>query len=532
MTLSLPRTAVKENQLTGWRLYGLACGVGLAHAVVVFNAGAYIAMLPRVTGGLWIPPSIGTWTQTDYMISLALGFPVGNWLSRRIGEYQAFICALVLFALASAVCAYYQPLYGYLTARLALGFAGGVTLPIGQSMTIKEFPERSKVIGIGVWNFFTLVPFTFGPLFGGWIADNWGWRWLFKANIGFALIISGVVGALLYGRSNQEVRHRFDATGFALAAVVLLSFQTYLNQGNDWDWSHSAYLACLLALAGAGLAYFIIWELSLKHPFLDIRLFAHRNFAIGAVVMFAGFLFFQGLLSLLIVQLQLSLGYSSFLAALVFLPMAIFAKPIGSLFHLVSRHFDARLLASLNLLGFAAVYFWLSRFDHAADYAQLFWPKVFEGICLGSFFLPLTTLLLHGLPAERQWRAVELAGMLRIAAGAIGITLQGIVFYRRTPFHLSRLAEAQSLSDADSVPVLDSLAASGFPDQAAQSQWWQIIKLQARLLSINEAFWLAGWAFAGLAAVVWLARPTRQRAKPSPDQLVRRESLLLLAEDE
>lgn len=519
-------------KLTGWHLVIFSICIGLAHVLVLFNAGAYIAMLPRIAGGLSLPPSIATWTQTDYMVGLALGFPVGNWLSRRNGEYWPFVGALATFAAASVVCSFCESLPGYLAARIALGFAGGISLPIGQSLFIKEFKDNDKNTAVGIWNMFTLIPFTFGPLLGGWLADNWGWRWLFKLNIPIALTVILIAAVLLYGRSHQRVRLRFDAVGFALAVLTLLGFQTWLNQGNDWDWSNSPYLFVILALTGMGLAYFIVWELSLKHPFLDIRLFAHRNFVIGTVVMFTGFLWFQGLLSLLIVQLQLTLGYSSFLAALVFLPMAILAKPIGSLINVISKKFDARLLASMNLLGFAAVYFWLSRFDQSADYSQLFWPKFVEGLCLGSFFLPLTLLLLHGLPVERQWRAAELAGMLRIAAGATGITFQGIVFYQRTPFHLARVTEQHPVSTVDLRPALEAWFSAGSPDTAANIQLYNMLRLQARLASINEAFWLAGWVFVALAATVWLAHPTLATAKLSSRQALRREKLLLLTEEE
>ncbi len=520
------------DRLVGWKLVLLSGAMGLAHVWVLFNAGAYIAMLPRIAGGLSIPTSIATWTQTDYMISLALGFPVGNWLSRRTGEFRPFLGVMFLFALASMVCAYCDSLLGYLAARIVLGFAGGISLPIGQSMFIREFPENKKVTAIGIWNLFTLIPFTFGPLLGGWLADNWGWRWLFKLNTIIALAVGLIVGVLLNGRQHQRIRRRFDAMGFSLAIITLLGFQTWLNQGNDWDWSNSPYLLLVLALTCAALAYFIIWELSLKNPFLDIRLFARRNFVIGASVMFVSFSFFQGLLSLLIVQLQLSLGYSSFLAALVFLPMALFAKPVGSVFHVISKKFDARLLSSLNLLGFAAVYFWLSRFDQAADYVQLFWPKVLEGLCLGSFFLPLTMLLLHGLPVERQWRAVELAGMLRIAAGAIGITFQGIVVYQRTPFHLSRIVENHTVLDDNFITASDMWASAGISDATATSHLFQMLRLQARLLSINEAFWLVSWVFVVRAATVWLAEPAIGPVKLPARQAVRRENLQLLAEEE
>ncbi|WP_432744675.1 DHA2 family efflux MFS transporter permease subunit [Methylobacter sp. G7] len=524
-------TIIYDKQLQGWRFVLFNICLGLSHALVIFNAGAYIAMLPRVAADLGIPPSFATWTQTDYMIGLALAFPVGGWLSRRMGEYRPFVAAFFVFALASVICATATSFYGYLAGRILLGFAGGLTLPLGQSLLIKEYPDKRKSIGIGVWSVFTLTPFTFGPPIGGWIADTLGWRWLFWFNIPIALAIGGIVGALLYQRGSKRLRHRFDSLGFVLITLTLFGFQTLLNQGNDLDWNNSLYINSLIIFIVVTLIYWVIWELSLRRPFLDISLFAQRNFTIGAVILFVGFLLFQGLLSMLIVQLQLSLGYSSLLAGLVFLPMAIFAKPMAGVFHEIVKRFDARLLASINCLGFAATYFWLSRFDGQDAFAQLFWPKLLEGACLGSFFVPLTALLLHGLPPERQWRAVELASLMRIAAGAIGIALQGIVLYRRTPLHMTRFAETHTAFDSSFEQILDTLIVTGFSESAAVAKLAKLAGRNSMIHGMNDAFWMAGCIFVGLAIVVWFANPTKQPAKRTLSQAQRREAQEILMEE-
>lgn len=518
------------KRLRGWRFWLFNICVGASHALVIFNAGAYIAMLPKVAGGLAIPLSFAAWTQTDYMACLALGFPVGGWLSRRIGEYRPFVATFVLFALASLLCACTTALYPYLAGRILLGFAGGLSLPLGQSLLVKEYPEKRKSIGIGVWSIFTLTPFTLGPPLGGWIADTLGWRWLFWINIPVALAIAGLVGSLLYGRGSESLRHRFDGVGFILTCVLLLGFQTLLNQGNDWDWSNSSYINGLMVFIVVALLAWIIWELSVRHPFLDIRLFSQRNFTIGVFTLFCGFLMFQGLLSMLIVQLQVTLGYSSLLAGLVFLPMAILAKPMAGVFHEIVKRYDARLLASANLLGFAATYFWLSRFDDPDAFDQLFWAKLAEGACLGSFFVPLTTLLLHGLPPERQWRALELANLLRIAAGAIGISLQAVVLYRRTPLHMTRFAENHTSFDTASLQTVQNLIEIGFDGTAAFAKFAKLTSRAEIIRSLNDAYWLAACAFVALALLVWFARPTRAPVKVTPQQELSRESQEIMGE--
>ena len=522
---------IEEKQLQGWRFVIFNICLGLSHALVIFNAGAYIAMLPRVAAGLGIPPSYATWTQTDYIIGLALAFPVGSWFSRRMGEYRPFVAAFFVFALASVICATATSFYGYLAGRILLGFAGGLTLPLGQSLLIKEYPDNRKSIGIGVWSVFTLTPFTFGPPIGGWIADTLGWRWLFWFNIPIALSSGGIIGALLYQRASKRTRHRFDTVGFVLITLALFGFQTLLNQGNDWDWNNSWFINGLIIFIVVTLIYWVIWELSLRRPFVDISLFAHRKFTIGAVILFVGFLFFQGLVSLLIVQLQLSLGYSSLLAGLVFLPTAIFAKPIASVFHEIVKYYDARLLASINLMGFAAAYFWLSRFDGQDAFAQLFWPKLLEGACLGSFFVPLTALLLHGLPPERQWRAIELASLMRIAAGAIGITFQGIVLYQRAPMHMTRFTEIYTPLDPRLEQTLDTLISAGFNESTAVAKLAKQVGRHSNIHAMNDAFWIAGCSFVGMAILVWFANPTKQPAKRTQSQALRRETQEILVEE-
>ncbi|NOU14561.1 MAG: DHA2 family efflux MFS transporter permease subunit [Methylococcaceae bacterium] len=521
----------EEQKLQGWRFILFNLCLGLSHVLVIFNAGAYIAMLPRVAAGLGIPPSFATWTQTDYMIGLALAFPVGGWLSRRLGEYRPFVAAFFVFALASVICAIATSFYVYLAGRIVLGFAGGLTLPLGQSLLIKEYPEQQKSIGIGVWSVFTLTPFTFAQPIGGWIADTLGWRWLFWLNIPLALAIGGIVGYLLCQRGITRIRHRFDVVGFVLISLIFFGIQTVLNQGNDWDWTNSLYIVGLIIFVLLTLVYWVVWEFSQRRPFLDICLFAQRNFTIGVIILFLGFLMFQGLLSMLIVQLQLAMGYSSLLAGLVFLPMAIFAKPVASVFHEVIKYFDARWLVSLNCLGFAAIYFWLSHFDGHDAFAQLFWPKVLEGACLGSFFVPVTALLLHGLPPERTWRAVELASLLRIAAGAMGISLQGIVIYQRAPVHTTRFAESHTIYDARLEQTLDTLMSAGFTESTAVAKLAKLTGRNSVIHAMNDAFWLASCLFVGLAILVWFANPTKLSARRTLKQEQRRESQEMLVED-
>lgn len=506
---------VFPRRLRGWRFVLLNIVLGLGHMVVLFNAGSYIALMPHVAGGLGgVLPSFGTWAQTDFMIALALAFPIARWLSGRFGDYRLFVAAFVAYALASCLCASSETLLLFLPSRILLGFAGGVTLPIGQALLLKEYPERLRSVGLGVWGLFTLMPFTIGFPIGGWIADELGWRYLFVLNVPVALAIAGTAGALLHGRGFQRRYLRFDFVGFILLCVILGGVQTILNQGNDFDWLDSPFLRGTVILVLVALPCFVIWELGERHPALDIRLFAHRNFAIGVSCLTLGFLAIQGLLSLFIAQIQLLLGYSSWLAGLEFLAMILLAAPVIAIMHEVVNGLDVRPFACVNLLGVAFTLYWIGLFDEPANFDQLFWPMLLLGFFLGSFFTPLTMLTLHGLSGTQIARAAEEAGLLRIAAGAFGITLAGVVLFRGTPFHQLLLADRfggrQFVSFDELERFSDRLEHAGVAPHALTGKLHAIIKQHAAILGLNDAFLLASYLFIGLAVLVWFAAPTHR----------------------
>jgi DHA2 family multidrug resistance protein len=493
--------------------------------VVLFNAGAYVDLLPHAAGDLGgVLPSFGTWAQTDFMIGLALGFPLARWLSNRFGDYRVFVAACVAYAGASYLCASSQTLWLFLPGRVLLGLTGGVTVPLGQTLLLKEYPDRLKSVGLAVWGLFTLMPYTVGLPVGGWLADELGWRYLFYLNVPVALTIAGISGALLYRRGFERRWIRFDFIGVFLLGLVLGGIQTLLNMGNDFDWWDSLFLRGVLVVVLVALACLIIWELGERHPAVDIRLFARRNVVIGVVCLTLGFLSIQGLLALFVVQLQLLLGYSSYLAGLVFLPMILLGAPVIAIMHELCKRVDARLLASLNFLGFAATYFWIGLFDDPHSYDQIFWPMVLEGVFLGSFFTPLTVLTLHGLTGDEMMRAAETVTLLRIAAGAFGITWQGVVLFRRLPFHQLQLADhfggRVSVSFDALHGLTDKLARRGLDPAMMKVKLLALIKQQAAILALNDAFLLASYLSLGLAVFVWLAASTRVPAA-RPEEALR-----------
>jgi len=509
------------KRLRGWRFVLFNVMLAVGHIAVLFNVGAYIALLPHVAGDLGgVFPSFATWGQTYFIIALALAFPIARWLSGRFGDYRLFSAAFVVYAFASYLCAVSQSLWLFVPGRILLGFSGGITLYIGQSLMLKEYPDDRKMLGLGIWGLVTLMPFTLSFPIGGLIADELGWRYLFYLNAALGLAIAGIIGSLLAGRGFVRSHIRFDGIGFMLLAVILGCLQTILNLGNDFDWLDSPAVHRALLILIITLPCFIVWELGERHPAFSIRLFSHRNFTIGVLCLTLGFLSIQGLLSVFIVQLQLLLGYSSSLAGMVYLPIILLAVPVTLGMHVMPKTIDARLLASINLLGFSLTFYWLGIFDDPGSFDQIFWPMLLLGFFLGSFFVPLTRLTLHGLSGIHQIRAAEESGLLRVASGAIGITLQGVIVFRRSPFHQLQLADRFGGRQFASVDVLhdfsSKLIASGLDSGMLNRKLFTILKQHATLLALNDAFLLASYLFLGMAGLVWLAYPTHPPTHPTP----------------
>jgi DHA2 family multidrug resistance protein len=293
----------------------------------------------------------------------------------------------------------------------------------------------------------------------------------------------------------------------------------------------------LIGVALAGLlmlGYFIVWELAERKPLLDLRLFARRNFAIGSLLLSLGFTIMYGLLSVLLVRLQASAGYTSFLAGSALLPLVFLAKPMAGVMHRLVHRFDARLLVCINMLLFALYCYGTSRYDfygRGGWFSQPRWTQVLEGFCLGGLFVPLTTLFLSGLPPKRQSQAVELGGLLRVMGGSVASPLFGVFWERRAAFHQSRLIESFSLQDGWANTTIARLHDAGLHGPMVTAKLAGIAAQHAAVLGLNDTFRLSAWLFVGLAALVWLAAPVGPKPALSPKEDRRRAVLEDLMEE-
>ena len=524
-------TADDDDRLSGWRFLLLGLALAGGNVVALSNVPGYTVLAPYAASGLGgVGLSFGTWATTDHMMGIVLGLPFARWLGGRYGDSRVYVAAWIAYAFFSALCAASETIYQFVPMRFLLGLAGGVILPLGQALTLGEIPERYRTFGVALWGVLSMAPFTLGVFMGGFWAEYFNWRFLCYSNIAIGLTVAGVVGALLYGRRYPRRITRFDLVGFLLLAVAMVGTQTILNMGNDFDWLASPLLMTVFVMVLVAAPTFVVWELGERNPVLDIRLFAHRNYAVATFVSVFGFLIIQGTLSVFVGQLQTLLGYTSSLAGVVYLTMALLAVPIVAIVHELVKKVDLRAFACFNFIGFAVTLTWLGMFDKTASFDQLFLPMTFFGFFLGTFFAPAAAIGMQGLSGPQLIRAAEELAMLRTAAGAYGISLQAVVQFRRTPFHQLDLADffgGRRFISLDLFnQLLNKLQALGMPEAVARGQMARALRQQSLLLGLNDAFLLGAAVFVGLAAIVWLARPAP--AKPPKEALQRFEAQELM----
>jgi DHA2 family multidrug resistance protein len=530
---SLNTTQTHKPKLTKIEFVFLNFGLLLGNILVLFNTGAFASVTLHAAGELGVSPSHAGWMQTYYFIALALSLPISGWLSMKVGEIRLYLGGLLIMVLASLLCALTDDLFWFLFGRAFQGFFGGLTIPLSQTLLMRQYPLEKKSFAVALWSMAALSPFTIAPAVGGWIGDEFGWRWLFYLNVPLPLLAAGLTWALLSEEIHIPRKIPFDSIGFWLLAAALVCLQTVLNQGQDSDWYNAPYLVWLTILGVLLLAYFVIWELAARAPLLNLRLFSRRNFAIGSVMLSVAFMMVYGLLSVLLVRLQAVAGYTSFLAGSVLLPLIFLAKPMASVIHKLATKFDARLLVSINMLLFALYCWWSSGYDffqRGSFFAQPLWSQVLEGFCLGGLFVPLTTLFLSGLNSKRQTQAVELGGMLRVLGGSVASPLFGVFWERRAAQHQIRLVDNFAPVDALSREVVGHLRAAGFHDSLAIAKVNALANQHAAILGLNDTFRLAAWLFLGLAVLVWFAHPTKPKKLPIKEEQRRVELENLIEE--
>ncbi len=486
--------------------------LSLATFMNVLDTSIANVSIPAIAGDLGVAPDQGTWVITSFAVANAISLPLTGWLTQRYGQVRLFTTSVLLFVLASFLCGLAPSLGLLIVFRVIQGAVAGPMIPLSQALLLSSYPKAKAGSALAAWSITTLVAPVVGPLLGGWITDNIAWPWIFYINVPVGLAAAGVTWFIYQKRETQTARLPIDAVGMGLLVLWVGALQLMLDRGKDLDWFQSWQITTLAVTAVVGFALFVVWELTERHPVVDLTLFARRNFWTSTLAMSLGYGTFFGNVVLLPLWLQQYMGYTATLAGMVLAPVGIFAILLTPLVGRNIDKVDPRWFATGAFAVLALVLAMRSHFNTDADFATLMVPTIVQGIALAVFFIPLITMALSGLAPSRIPAASGLFNFARITAGSFGTSIATTLWDRRASLHHAQLVEQVTPYDPSSAQAFANLHANGLDAAQSTALMNRLIDQQASMLSANDIFLASALLFLLLIGVVWLARPLKRGA--------------------
>ncbi|HET8711158.1 MAG TPA: DHA2 family efflux MFS transporter permease subunit [Spongiibacteraceae bacterium] len=504
-----PSTVTPPPPLHGTQLLLGSIALALATFMNVLDTSIANVSIPTISGDLGVSPNQGTWVITSFAVANAISVPLTGWLTMRFGQVRLFVASVILFVIASWLCGLAPNIQMLIAARILQGAVAGPMIPLSQALLLNTYPKEKSGIGLSIWAMTTLVAPVAGPLLGGWISDNYSWPWIFYINLPIGLICAAIIWQLYRTRESATRKLPIDTVGLALLVVWVGSLQVLLDKGKELDWFNSGTIVALALIAVMGFVFFLIWELNEKHPVVDLTLFKRRNFWAGVIVFSLGYGTFFGNLVILPLWLQTQIGYTAIDAGLILAPVGLLAIMITPIVGKNLTKWDPRWVATTGFSTFALVFLMRSHFTTNIDIRGLMIPTIIQGIPMALFFVPLTSLLLSGLPPERIPPATGLANFCRIMLGGFGSSIATTMWDRRSALHHAQLTEGANIYNPVFAQSVHNAQLLGANQDQARAIIERSIEVQAGMLGANDIFFASSMIFLVLIGFIWLARPIK-----------------------
>ena len=463
--------------------------------------------IPAIAGDMGVSPSQGTWVITSFAVANAISVPLTGWLTQRFGQVRLFTASVLLFVIASWLCGLAPNMPMLIFFRVLQGLVAGPMIPLSQTLLLASYPAAKAGTAMAMWAMTVLVAPVAGPLLGGWITDNISWPWIFYINIPVGLIAAGLTWSIYRERDPGPKRVPLDRIGLVLLVLFIGAMQIMIDKGKELDWFNSGEIVVLAVVASVSFLFFLAWELTDRHPIVDLRLFARRNFVLGVLALSIAYGLFFGNVVLLPLWLQQYMGYTATWAGLATAPVGILAIVISPWVGKNVAKIDPRKLASVSFIGFGLVLWMRSHFNTQADFTTILIPTVLQGAAMAFFFIPLQAIVFSGLTPDRMPAAAGLSNFVRITAGAIGTSLFTTMWESRAVLHHAQIAESVNRGNDTAVQTLAQLGAGGYSPEQALASINRLVDQQAYTLAVTDMFQLSSILFVALLALLWATRP-------------------------
>ncbi len=496
----------------------IALTVTLATFMEVLDTSIANVALPHIAGGLSAGVDESTWVLTSYLVSNAVVLPLSGWLSNRFGRKRFYMTCVAIFATSSFLCGIAPSLEALILFRVLQGAGGGGLQPSEQAILADTFPASKRGMAFAVYGMAVVAAPALGPTLGGWITDNFTWRWIFFINVpvGIAslLLTTRMVTDPPYMQTSKKAGVKIDYIGFALIAIGLGFLQVVLDKGQRDDWFESHYIVAFTMIAVLSLAGALFWEWFHKDPVVDIHLLRDRTFLMGNVLMFmVGFALLASTL-LLPLFAQTMMGYTAELAGMVISPGGVAIILLLPLVGYLTTHYDARLLIAFGLFVVSVSLFRMTRFDLGVDFSTLMWTRVLQACGLAFLFVPINTAAYSFLPREKNNAASGFINLSRNIGGSFGISVVTTMLDRRAQFHQVNLAShvnsynpglLHALQAASSLLFLKGVSTADAA-RKAYGLLYGVVARQANMLAYIDDFKLLAVAILVMVPFVFLMK--------------------------
>ncbi len=505
--------------------------VMLATFMEVLDTTVVNVSIPHIAGNLASTNEEGTWVVTSYLVSNAIVLPISGWLANHMGRKRLLLICVAGFTVTSLCCGLATSLWQLILFRVLQGLTGGGLQPLAQAILLETFPRERHGHAMAAFGIGILLAPILGPTLGGWITDNYTWRWIFYLNLPV-----GVLSLILMNRYVFDPHYvkrgegKVDLWGIGLLAVGIGSLQIVLDTGERKDWFSSDYIRTFAFLCVFGLIALVIRELMTDHPVVDLRVLKNRSFSSGAFLIgMLGFILYASLV-LLPLYLQTLMGYPAYDSGLALSPRGIGAllfTPLAG--HLTTKTDPRRLLVVGLVLG-SITMFDLSGLNLYAGFWDIFWAQVLQGVALSFLFIPLMSLAMSRIRPEKMGNATSIFNLMRNIGGSIGIAVMTTFLARRTQLHQNHLVENITPASGQTLRMLQGLRAHFYAhgvDAVTASRKsiaaiYGLVQQHASMLAFVEAFWLMGVVFLLMLPFLPLlqySKPVRSsKAAPEAEQ--------------
>jgi DHA2 family multidrug resistance protein len=446
-----------------------------------------------------------TWVLTSYLVSNAIILPASGWLVSLLGRKQFFLICLVVFTLSSLACGIAPSLPILLLARVVQGAGGGGLQPMAQAILADSFPPEKRGLAFSIYGVTAVLAPALGPTLGGWITDNYTWRWIFLMNLPVGILALFLVFTFVedppFLQRTALKENKIDYIGFGLLTIGVAFLQIVLDKGQEVDWFGSQFIVLLSVVSVICLLSLVMWELHVSNPILDFRLFTNSNFAISCLIMFmVGAASFST--TVLVPQfLQSLMGYSAQTAGMVLSAAAVLlliAMPVvGQLTgRIQARYLMAFGWAILTMAMFVST----RRIDLQISFASATWLRIVQYIPIPFIFIPATLAAYFGIPREKSNAVAGWVNFVRNMGSSVGTSAVTTILARRAQVHQVMLSSYTNLGNGPFRGAAASLTdrlnrgAVREPQLQAYRRLYEGMQTQAVTLSYIDAFWILGVA--------------------------------------